>query len=368
MPIQRVADIDLQSEQVCRFLNRGDESYDDFRNTEFVFEFDQAAYEEIPPAIDLPAHETVPDNTQEICLYSAVQVSVEVRDRATDAHQDFGIMIEHVAHPMILGSSAHLFLDRTLQGNRRDQIVQAFTSFVVGRDDIEDLETTLVTGGRSSDYYIVLSWTLTRRGPPVRDVSQEDTMRRSIPEQWKLVLSAGEPCCDAPDLDYGEIVVVRDADHPEPELGQKAAQDHRVKECLDLVTTAHRVGTLLTYPETKTEWEMKTIRIGRCRLGKTRLPQVYRRTSKKALYAYIISPQTAVNHYKKTFENAIEDALKLLPSLVWMVVKGDLSGAKSAFKEFANDLLDKTIPDDVRKCVIPELDIVTEHGDWEKWP
>ena len=171
--------------------------------------------------------------------------------------------------------------------------------------------------------------------------------------------------CNVPDLNLDISGRQEEVDDPNDSNGLGAIGERlgSERDCEGLVPTEHKIGTLFQYPEWKTKWVLKKIKVGRCSIMKTKVPVLYTRTTKKVLYSFVLSPKDARRLLERVFLNCMENSA-LVGGLLLLVTGGNFATAISAFKITMEVCLSTKVPDSIKRCLIPDLGILTEKSGW----
>ena len=363
MPIERSRDIDLRSPEVCAFLlDENAPLYDDkSERTPGYFNSGERK--------QLRFTEPTSDG---LVLYSSIKRRYEVFERASNMQVSTGRTITRVDHKLKLEIYAGLLLKDGITEEHKLAVLDAFQDFDASRGDIDEVETSLIQSGvPSSAYRVFLSYLLRRTSPPSHNTEHDDAFKASVRENEVYDLrQVGRDLasCDVPDLDLDSTERVVPVPDPEiPDIGLQTISDslsaERERDCENVVPTRHRVGTLFQYPEWKIKWVLKEIRIGPCRIMKTKLPELWTRTTKKVLYAIVISPKDAQGVFEKIFLRCLKTST-IVGGLLLLVTWGNFATALSAFKISMHGCLATNIPDAMKRCIVPELVIVTDKNPW----
>jgi hypothetical protein len=108
---------------------------------------------------------------------------------------------------------------------------------------------------------------------------------------------------------------------------------------------------------------MRDVRIGRCKITRTKVPVLETRTTKKVLYSYVLSPPEIQTFLERVFLDCMETSA-VTAGLLMLVTGGDFPAAVAAFKIAMAACLANKIKDDYKKCIIPDLAIIIEHNEW----
>lgn len=363
MPIQRFLDVDLQSEPVCEFLkNPNAEPYD------AKFE-SMNGYEDTGKRKNLAYSEP---STSEILLHTAIVRNYEIYDRETGMQVSTGRTITRLDHRLNLDAYALLLVKSGISDEHRTTVEEAFKNYNPGKGDVDAVESALVLQGIPiGAYQVLLSFKLTRVAEPVLD-DTHDRAFKSIARQSEQhdVRQIGRDAetCDVPDIDLDETdrtVVVQDPDRPSKGLAEIGERLGAERDCHGLEPTEHRVGTLFQYPEWKIKWVMKDVKIGHCRIVRTKLPELWTRTTKKVLYCFVLSSRDAKRLLEKVFLNCMETSA-IVGGLLLLVTGGNFATALAAFKYSMETCLATKVPDSIKRCLISDLAILTDHDSWSR--
>lgn len=362
MPIQRFLDLDLRAEPVCAFLkNHGADSYDaGFEPLD--------GYEDTGHLKDLSYSEP---STSEIRLHTAILKDYEIYDIQTQMQVSKGRTITRVDHGLNLHGYALLLVKSGISKAHRTAIVDAFTAYQPGQDDVDAVEAALVQQGIPiAAYQVLLSFKLTRVAAPVLDDSHDKAFRSIAQSDRHGVRQQGSELetCDVPNIDLDatdRTVAVNDPESPSQGLADLGERLVAERDCNGLEPTPHRIGALFQYPEWKIEWVMTDIKIGRCRIMRTKLPELWTRTTRKVLYSFVLSSADAKRLLERVFLNCMETSA-IVGGLLLLVTGGNFATALAAFKLSMEACLASKVPDAIKRCLIPDLAILTDHGAWSR--
>lgn len=361
MPIQRFLDIDLLSDPVCKFLK-------DHATSTYDAEFEALdGFEDTGPQKPLPNSEA---ETHNIRLYTAIIREYEIYDLQTSMQVSMGRTVTRIDHPLTLDAYAILLLKSDVSDSDRTAISDTFDRYKPGVDDVDAVESSLVQQGVSiGAYQVLLSFKLTRQKAPVLDSAHDNAFKYMATRSERYgvrQIGPDQETCQVPNIDLDETdrtVVVADPDAPRGGLTEIGNRIGAARKCEGLEPTEHEIGTLFQYPEWKIEWVMKDVKIGRCRIMRTKLPELWTRTTKKVLYSFVLSPSDARLLLKRVFLNCMETSA-IVGGLLLLVTGGNFPTALAAFKLSMEACLSTKVPDAIKKCLIPDLAILTTKGKW----
>lgn len=366
MSVERSIDPDLQNAEVCSFLTDSaatEYSTADERKNEWVAEkYDYVAVKE--GLIDDAA-----DKTMTLAVFCSWDCEVFTQDNRllnTFTITDLG----HQLLEFQIG--ALLFVKQGLDAAKAQLIRDTFDKVVLATDDVAQVETALIRAGVDmDDYQVALFFHLTKINY-VSDATNLKAFRQQVAAELD---EDGKPLyrvewqerptfsCTQPDnVHDDDHVIIGDPDSPVDSIIDYERE--RVHECDDLVVTDHRIGTAFQYREWKTEMEMKTIRVGRCRLMKTKVPVVYHRTTKEVLIGYVISEGDLKRYMERAFRECLKSAA--VTTAVLAIVTGGMgmTAAAAAFCSALQKCLEEKVTE-VVVCLFSRLKLVTERGEWK---
>lgn len=369
MPIQRSIDIDFRSESICSFLT--DHGEPDYKHLEHDDRIGEIGYEDSGLRKDMPISDPEIKN---ITLLTSVAIDYDLVDIRTRQPVSSGRTFIIYKHDLECNIYALLLLKPGIDPESRSKIIDRFEIYDPANDQVDSVESDLVQSGVPIDnYHVLLSFGLSRLGEPKIDSSHDDAFNRQArhSEQYRVhEVSRGSETCDVPNIDLDETgrrVVVsnpndsNEADRGLSDIGQQIGEQ---VDCSDLEPTSHKVATLFAYPEFRVKWKVRRIKIGRCRFGKTKVPILQKRETRKVLYAFVLSPDNVRVLLERVFIDCMKSSV-LIGGLAILVTGGNFATALAAFKFTMNACLKTKVPDSVARCVIPELGIVTESGSWK---
>lgn len=366
MPIQRDISPELQSMEVCHFLknqyeNSTDNKVDavsDVKNRGFEPSY-QSDRQVGQKKLTLPIYQT-----RKVKLLSPA--GRLIRDcEITDVE----------FHPVNLEIYSTLYLKTGIDKNSQAEIESVFNKTPMDGDEIEKAEQALSDAGISNLIYeVILYYSLVRDGQPrISSINYDNFLKqmRDLKDDSRnslyVVVPHGDGTreCEYRNVSFpdDEVLEVGDVEKPHREVEEEAREKHR--KCEGLEITDHRIGTAFQIHEFKIEWEMRDVRVGRCRIMRTKLPILYSRVRKYALWGMAMTRAET----KRNAEKAIEGCLILaaVNTAALAIVTGGLglAAAVQAFVASAFVCLETKISD-VVTCFFVELKLVSEDGDWHE--
>ncbi len=254
-------------------------------------------------------------------------------------------------------------------------MLDAFEHADLVNDSIGDIESGLIANGiKVDDYYVDLSFKLVKAGDPMRSEANYrlfvDQMSSLRDKDGNLAYSVveveyGRELCDYPDnsFPHADVLIVGDVDDPIAEI--TATEQGQHKQCENLEVTSHRIGTMFQYLEWKTVWEVREIRVGRCRIMKTKIPVFYSRQRKEALWCYAMTTEQLKRNFEKSIKGCLESAANQTATLAIVIGGLGLAAAAEAFSR-AFFFCFETKVEDAVDCIFKSLKLVAEVGDWEE--
>lgn len=366
MPIQRVLNIDLESDKICTFLiDRKDREFDNgLVEAESIA---QSEYVGIGKPKDLAYADS---GNRSINLYTCIRRKYEILEVSTGMQVSLAETFIRITHPLFLSLYAFLLVKKGLDEQKKTLIKDAFDGYLLGRDEVDKVEERLVRKGVGvSDYQVFLSFKLTRTGDLVYEKRHDDEFighatQAAINEVREIEETES---CLVPDLNLdvtGRVQEVDNVDFPDDGIKDFGNKISNAKDCNGVVPTSHKVGTLYQYPEWKLEWKMKKVKIGKCTILKIKLPVLHSRTTKRVLYAIVLSTKEAKEFLERLFINCMEKSV-IVGGLLLLVTGGNFATALAAFKLSMKACLASKVPENIKRCLIPELAIVTERRRWK---
>jgi hypothetical protein len=370
MPIERLLKPDFQSEDLCDWLSGNQPTFVDDLNI----------LEEIGDGTDYEASKLagiiLPTDKTELVLFTFTETIYRIKYRNTD--RDFADLkgVSGTGNRVLVGAIATLFLKKGISPDKAGRISSAFQSFAANAQtlgtDASRVEKELAEQAvETDDYYVKLVLRLERL-EKVKEFDNNDELLQSIDNTegtYQVISSRETTCCRYPDYvlpddKTTEVDDVDDKKQVDDAIQQTANDKAAESDCNGIITRHKRIGTLYQRREWKTEWEMQWIRVGKCRLIKTRVPVVYHRTRKRALYAYTATTANADQFIGKAMEDCAWSAA-ISTGLIVLIVGGmDYRLAVAAWSSAFLQCMKDKIDDGVR-CVIHDCEIVTEKGEWE---
>ena len=368
MPIQRNIYADLQSDAVCDFLKKHseqqyDEDFDrDYWLVEQGYELSQSPVKDMTDSIDL---------TKEILLYTCINNKYTIKK---NNNGDFAVgeTKTRVNHALTFSPYAILLYKQDLDRSEKTIIQNAFDTFSPGVDDVDAAETDLLSQGIAlSDYQVLLSFKLNRSKEVTFEDGQDRAFREHLGDEYEIITTQSEEVCPCDSSNFDIAAGPRRIERDNPDDAD--APDELFEEILDNVVgdvpckilrpVKKKAGTLFKYPEWKIVWVMKEIRIGPCKLMKTKLPQLYTRVSQVNLYAISFAEEQLLPFFLKILENCLIRSA-IASALLTLVTGGNFLTAVAAFKIAMQACVSTQIADRFLKCIIFELAIVTDKSPW----
>jgi hypothetical protein len=367
MPIQRDIVPDFQNAEVCNFLkNYASTSYSE--ETAVQAKWQAQGYVAV-----VGAKKMIPESERQMNLRTFSSHQCRIRTQAGRLLRTMTIS-DPVDHNLKMRIFALLFVKKELRAELVAAIKDAFSRTNPG-PDVGTAETALIKAGASvDDYQVVLILELQRlRGPEELQINLKTFLQQTksyTDRNGKLLyrIEVDEAAineCDLPpkSFDDKDIIKTHDANHPENDiLNFENGQHH---PCDGLEITPHRIGTAFQYYEWKVQWEVRPITIGPCQIMMTKIPIIYSRIRKEALWCYAMTePQL-----KRNIEKAIIDCLisAAEETAVLAIVTGGLGleAAAAAFCSACQDCLESKVSDAV-VCLFTSLKLLAEIGDWQE--
>jgi hypothetical protein len=366
MPIQRDISPDFNSPAVCAFLL--DHSKQDFSELS-ALQADQSAN-------GFTFHKGKRISSTKISLRTFKIHKLNVLDYISKRRVNSIELADPVDHPIELIINSYLFVKSTINPIILAVLIDEFTKFTPGVDDVDDIETSIIRRGAAvGDYRVILQLELVRAGTPqCLDInynsflSQIDGYRAGIPRrryyEVELIADGVSESCEFAAPPESKITVVKDIEHPENEISA-IEKRRRPKGCDELELTDHRIGTAFQYYEWKIEWLVRPIRIGSCEIMHTKIPVLFSRITKQALWGVAMTEPQIKNNSRKGIEGCLEEAAYETGALVIVSGGMGLAAAGEAFASSFMDCVGKWLADAVR-CVVASLHLVAESDNWQE--
>lgn len=108
---------------------------------------------------------------------------------------------------------------------------------------------------------------------------------------------------------------------------------------------------------------MKTIKIGKCKFGKTKIPVIKPRTRKQVLVASSAIPESVIYQVESAVIKCLEEAAVITGILALFIGGLTMEDAIVVFSEVFSNSLDQKV-DETMRCLVPTLTLPTEHSEW----
>jgi len=382
MSVERSFEPDLQSDAICDFLkNTGAEgdtyTYDD--EVRASWEGQGYAYSRrlwIDHLNIDPANDPLIFNRQTYWKRTCRVYTRPPAERLLETVQ----IIEPVDHKCEMLIHALLFIKVTnppMPQATVDLIENAFD--INNLNDVDAVETQLHRDGVDADaYQVVFSFDFVRRAAPNALGHNEAAFREAIQNnlgvdgqplysaRWDdaAVLSCSEPSNEH----NSDHVILANPDDPSEAILAEATEKYGGGEgspCPQIVVIDRRIGTAYQYYEWQTRWEPKNVRIGRCRIVRMRVPVIYSRIARQAVWAFVFTAPDIAGAAEKGLKDCI--IVSAAATAVLVIVSGGMGieAAAAAFKAACQACIEAKI-NDARRCLFTDLKLVLEHTDWEE--
>ena len=289
-----------------------------------------------------------------------------------------------VTHILLLGVRGELLVRENLSPEALQAISDAFNDFDFSVD-LEQFvtEQQVLLGVTPSDFYLALTFTLEKVGEDsdLRGISHEAELN------WLLSFNSGETevtwGIPKPDMQLYrytliserlicpyepmptpdgvvEVNVITDEQLNEQSVKQHVLGHGQVSGCEIDDIANKRIATIYQWPEFRVIWVNRVIKIG-CTRVILKLPKLEMRTVKKAAYG----ASAYESRFRDQVLDIIEDCLEnsVVSSVVVGLLTWNLASAVAAFTGiFVRCIQLKSV--EAIPCLIPEIVILTEDGDW----
>lgn len=365
MPIQREISPDLQAPEVCEFLRSGGPNYS--QESAATSEWSAEGYDFVTGGKRLLA-----EQKQAMRTYISRQVEVYTRAKRLLLSST---ITDAVDHNISLKIYALLFAKKGL-----DPKLVAEMKSVFQKTDFSDpaliatAETYIINfGAKIDDYQIIPIFELDRLSSAedlgINLKAFVDQMKGYKDERGNAiytikVLDTVKYECDAPTNAHDDADTIEaPVDDPGKAIGDyEQGQDH---PCDGLVLTLHRIGTAFQYYEWKTVMEVREIRVGKCRIMKTKIPITYSRITKQALWCYTMTEDQLKRNLEKAIISCLISAAEETGALALVTGGLGLEAAATAFANACQECLESKVSDTV-KCLFSKLKLVAETSDWKE--
>ena len=364
MSIQRDFHPDFQAEAVCNFLKAAGNTDDLYSSeaeprAEWQAEgYDFAAARYLTAAQPFPMRTF---STQSCNVYTQAGRLLNTVD-----------LTDPVDHALELRISALLFLKPHIDPALLARINAAFQT--TDLNDVDSVENDFRNQGVAyNDYQIVFAFELKRTADADFRTINISTFQQQMagytdvngnPMYQLRWLDQITMACEASDYQLDDDHIV-EGDPNDPLAALEEYEAALGQPCEGLTLIAHRVGTVFQIYEFKIEWLVRPIRIGRCRIMKTKVPVPFYRLRKEVLWCYV----TTERDIRRYFETAIVDCIEYaaVSTAVLVIVTGGmgLSAAAAAFGSACQQCLEAKITQ-VVTCLFSKLKLVAEHDNWRE--
>lgn len=367
MTVQNFAEFRLDDPQVCEFLTT------------------QANRLEYKPAIaesllqdgyEMRVSESVPiSDTEEnvsLCYYKKTtwQATERVGGRPRgefDSFQtfkapcQFRVILQMYIAPGVDDATAKV-ITNAFYGIDMKRLENEGMSYV--NELVQDAEAQ---GAGVDTYHAILSFQLMRTNEDTEVSDSFVGLEAEMKKDYELHRLSEEVKCGLPDLGFDgaeiEVENILDTDKVEELIEEEIEKEANRLDCGNLDYRKHRVGTLVQYPEFKTVWRKKRIKVGRCTFATIYYPQFFTRIRKNVLYASTAIPKSVIGAMEK---GAVECLISSAASTALLaIISGGVAlpvAAKFFAAAFTNCIKIKF--GNIVRCVVPKLSIVVEKNSW----
>lgn len=362
MPIERDIAPDFQSDAICKYLCLGDG---------ISSNREQACAGPLQAGYDDPGIGDKLVATKKLALPTFRTTPYGVFTRVHRLIRTVSIT-DPIFNDIEMSVKAVLLIKTGLPQQSATALINAFNK--ADPADTNKIETDLIKSGANvDDYYVVLYFSLKNGKRQLDETNTKafvDQVGAELAADGKplyIVDQMGQPTvsCSAPDnvFDDHDVTIVKDVDNPLPDILKQANDEHQ--DCDGLELTDHRIGTAFQHYEWKIEWEVRPIKIGPCEIMRTKIPIVYSRIRKYALWGVAMTRPQIKDNFEKAIVTCLIGAAVSTAALA--IVTGGLgvAAAAAAFGSAVYGCIETKIEDAV-KCFFVTLKLVTEYGDWEE--
>lgn len=362
MGIERSFEPDLNSAEICKFLGDTENANEKFSDRKSISTgWINQGYSEISDRI--PIAQTKIDRVS----FIRNTYVVESRDGRLIKQVD---VYDPVYHPCMLSIGTLLFLKPDIDAQLVTRVEQAFQH--TDLNDVDDAELTFLREGLSfDDYQVVFFFELIRTKDRQVDRTNSTSFEQQVGSQtddegkpiYRVERADSTHVCEAPSNEQDPGTVIDgDINNPDRDILEHERREMEGK-CEDLELVPKRVGTAFELIETKTKWELRKIKIGKCTVMKTKLPIIYSRRNRQILIAYVVAEKSLVAAAEKAILDCIKKAAEDTAILILVTAGSALPAAKVVFIASCLKCLESKFSDQV-KCLKPDLKLVTERTDW----
>lgn len=359
MPVQRFIDFELRSPEVCNFLTSNPE----------VPTFE--AEIEIPSGYSFSNHSKVLTPNEEdsrVDLFTSVikeYLVWESKSKSIQPPITIHKTVTRLGHPLKLEFLAYLCIKDEVSDTQRKAITAVFDSFQPSSDDLDSIETQLVNSGISLNLYsVLLTFRLTRSGPVfVADRWHDDYLKNN--ESLELIEVNKKVTCELPTLNFDDPTRTAEVDdfaHADWAIDRLSTDVSAILDCDRMRSDAKEKIAAFSYKEFKVEMRIKRIRIGRCRIAKTRIPVLLSRTTRVDFYAIVISPTEAIPQLMPLFLHCLREVVG--SARIDLLLMWDFPSAVAAFKAGVTSCLRNRVLPEIARCLAPELLVVKSKSNW----
>lgn len=370
MAIESMISLDLESKEICNWLHSDQAEIADPDNilSEVDTQFDDSKVSAL-----ILNSDSLNDNTILLSVFHERKFKVLLK--GTDREIAVLSSVKSTQYRVDVIFEAYLYIKNDMDESSHSELLSFFSNFQINAQSIqEDLmasENGLISKGiMPSDYKVVLIPVL-KKIDEVTLFDSHDAFGQHVLDnpRYDVVEVEGNVTCKYPDrlVDSSKEILVEnieDVESVENAVEERAAELASTRDCNGMVTFNKRLATLFQFPEWKTEMENKEIRIGKCRIVKTKVPVVYHRTTKRALYAFVATPRSGENYLHKSVMDCIVSA-SISTGVVALLTGGlsitlSIAAWSSAFVECIKGKLSDGV-----RCIVHDLNVVTEKGEWK---
>ena len=368
MTVQNFAEFRLDDPQVCEFLTTQSRRLE--YKPAIAENLLQDGYE-----MKLPEYVSISDTEEDIslCYYKKTtwQAFEKVGNRPRGKFESFQTFSAECTFRVIL----QMYIAPGVDDATTSLIANIFYNLDMNRlanegmayvnELVQDAEAQ---GAGVDTYHLILSFQLARKTEKDTEVSDSLVgLKAEMSNDYDLRFIEDEFQCGLPDLgfDGSEIEVddLQDTVKIEKLIEQEIEKEAAKFDCGNLDYRKHRVGTLFQYPEFKTVWRKKRIKIGRCTFATIYYPQFFTRTRKNVLYASTAIPKSVIAAMEK---GAVECLIASASSTALLaIISGGVAlpvAAKVFVAAFTNCIKIKF--GNIVRCVVPKLSVVVEKTSW----
>lgn len=262
-----------------------------------------------------------------------------------------------VVHELDVDLYAALFVSNQISPANQQSVEDSFRQYQP-MDDVDAAEAALMAAGVGiGEYYVVLSYRLSRRSPPREELSADRLFRNACAAAHYTLSQPrqSESCVAPPRLDDGTATDGNGPEGPPPPAnGNCRLEVRRVyyKE----------VARIPQVPDFEVRWEEKEVRIGRCQVARISCPALYIRHTDLVAYTSVMGPTVA--QMEQTAQRCCEAALVI--SVVVVILSGQFEGFVPTFTSTVAKCLEYYVKNEYWPCIQPNINLYREDAQWTR--